>query len=84
MKLPVVLGVDEIELIISSIDLSNKQGERNRAILETLYSCGLRVTELINLKISNINFKEGYIKVIGKGDKERLTPIGSNALKYIS
>ena len=84
LKLPVVLGVDEIELIISSIDLSNKQGERNRAILETLYSCGLRVTELINLKISNINFKEGYIKVIGKGDKERLTPIGSNALKYIS
>ena len=84
LKLPEFLSVDEIELIISSIDLSNKQGERNRAILETLYSCGLRVTELINLKISNINFKEGYIKVIGKGDKERLTPIGSNALKYIS
>ena len=84
LKLPEVLSVGEIELIISSIDLSNKQGERNRAILETLYSCGLRVTELINLKISNINFKEGYIKVIGKGDKERLTPIGSNALKYIS
>ena len=84
LKLPEVLSVDEIELIISSIDLSNKQGERNRAILETLYSCGLRVTELINLKISNINFKEGYIKVIGKGDKERLTPIGSNALKYIT
>ena len=84
LKLPEVISVDEIELIISSIDLSNKQGERNRAILETLYSCGLRVTELINLKISNINFKEGYIKVIGKGDKERLTPIGSNALKYIS
>ena len=84
LKLPEVLSVGEIELIISSIDLSNKQGERNRAILETLYSCGLRVTELINLKISNINFKEGYIKVIGKGDKERLTPIGSNAIKYIS
>ena len=84
LKLPEVLSVGEIELIISSIDLSNKQGERNRAILETLYSCGLRVTELINLKISNINFKEGYIKVIGKGDKERLTPIGSNALKFIS
>ena len=84
LKLPEFLSVGEIELIISSIDLSNKQGERNRAILETLYSCGLRVTELINLKISNINFKEGYIKVIGKGDKERLTPIGSNALKYIS
>ena len=84
LKLPEVLSVGEIELIISSTDLSSKQGERNRAILETLYSCGLRVTELINLKISNINFKEGYIKVIGKGDKERLTPIGSNALKYIS
>ena len=83
LKLPEVLSVDEIELIISSTDLSSKQGERNRAILETLYSCGLRVTELINLKISNINFKEGYLKVIGKGDKERLTPIGSNALKYI-
>ena len=83
LKLPEVLSVEEIELIISSIDLSKKQGQRNKAIIETLYSCGLRVTELINLKISNINFKEEYIKVIGKGNKERLTPIGSNALKYI-
>ena len=83
LKLPEVLSVEEIELIISSIDLSNKQGQRNKAIIETLYSCGLRVTELINLKISNINFNDEYIKVIGKGNKERLTPIGSNALKYI-
>ena len=83
LKLPEVLSVEEIELIISSINLSKKQGQRNKAIIETLYSCGLRVTELINLKISNINFKEEYIKVIGKGNKERLTPIGSNALKYI-
>ena len=83
LKLPEVLSVNEIEIIISSIDLSNKHGQRNKAIIETLYSCGLRVTELINLKISNINFKEEYIKVIGKGNKERLTPIGSNALKYI-
>ena len=83
LKLPEVLSVEEIELIISSIDLSKKQGQRNKAIIETLYSCGLRVTELINLKISNINFNDEYIKVIGKGNKERLTPIGSNALKYI-
>ena len=83
LKLPEVLSVNEIEIIISSIDLSKKHGQRNKAIIETLYSCGLRVTEIINLKISNINFKEEYIKVIGKGNKERLTPIGSNALKYI-
>jgi len=83
LKLPEVLSVEEIELIISSIDLSKKNGQRNKAIIETLYSCGLRVTELINLKISNINFIDEYIKVIGKGNKERLTPIGSNALKYI-
>ena len=83
LKLPEFLSVEEIELIISSIDLSKKQGQRNKAIIETLYSCGLRVTELINLKISNINFNDEYIKVIGKGNKERLTPIGSNALKYI-
>ena len=83
LKLPEVLSVNEIEIIISSIDLSKKHGQRNKAIIETLYSCGLRVTELINLKISNINFKEEYIKVIGKGNKERLIPIGSNALKYI-
>tara|TARA_B100000214_G_scaffold226576_1_gene165024 strand:- start:161 stop:1054 length:894 start_codon:yes stop_codon:yes gene_type:complete len=84
LKLPDTLSLNEIDKIILAIDLSNKQGERNRAILETLYSCGLRVTELINLQLSNINFKEGYIKVIGKGNKERLAPIGGRALKYLS
>ena len=84
LKLPDTLSLNEIDKIILAIDLSTKQGERNRAILETLYSCGLRVTELINLQLSNINFKEGYIKVIGKGDKERLAPIGGRALKYLT
>ncbi len=84
LKLPDTLSLNEIDKIILAIDLSTKQGERNRAILETLYSCGLRVTELINLQLSNINFKEGYIKVIGKGNKERLAPIGGRALKYLS
>ena len=74
-KLPDTLSLDEIDKIISAVDLSNKQGERNRAILETLYSCGLRVSELVNLQLSNINFKEVYLNVIGKGDKERLSPI---------
>tara|TARA_B100000674_G_C37809820_1_gene900558 strand:- start:101 stop:994 length:894 start_codon:yes stop_codon:yes gene_type:complete len=83
LKLPEVLSVEEVDIILSSIDLSKIHGQRNKAIIETLYSCGLRVSELINLKISNINFKEEYLKVIGKGNKERLTPIGSNALKYI-
>ena len=83
-KLPDTLSLDEIDKIISAVDLSNKQGERNRAILETLYSCGLRVSELVNLQLSNINFKEGYLKVIGKGDKERLSPIGNRALKYLT
>ena len=83
-KLPDTLSLIEIDKLISAIDLSNKQGERNRAILETLYSCGLRVSELINLKLSNIYFNEGYLKVIGKGDKERLAPIGGRALKYLT
>jgi len=83
-KLPVTLSLIEIDRLISAVDLSNKQGERNRAILETLYSCGLRVSELTNLKISNIYFNEGYLKVIGKGDKERLAPIGGRALKYLT
>ena len=84
LKLPDTLSLIEIDQIISAIDLSNKQGERNRAILETLYSCGLRVSELINLKISNIKFKESYIKITGKGDKERLSPIGNRAVKYLT
>ena len=84
LKLPDTLSLIEIDKIISAVDLSNKQGERNRAILETLYSCGLRVSELVNLQLSNIHFKEGYLKVTGKGDKERLAPIGGRAIKYLT
>ena len=84
LKLPDTLSLIEIDKLIAAIDLSNSQGERNRAILETLYSCGLRVSELINLQLSNIHFKEGYLKVIGKGDKERLAPIGGRALHYLT
>ncbi len=82
-KLPEVLSTDEIDLIIASIDLSKPQGERNRAIIETLYGCGLRVSELINLKISDLFFDEGFIKVTGKGNKQRFVPIGSLTVKYI-
>ena len=82
-KLPDTLSFEEIELIIAGIDLNKPEGERNRAILETLYSCGLRVSELINLKISQLYVDVGYIRVVGKGDKERLIPIGSDAIKYI-
>ncbi len=83
MKLPEVLSIDQIDELIGAIDLSSEQGERNRAILETLYSCGLRVSELINLKLSNIYFEEGLIRVFGKGQKERLVPIGNTASRYI-
>ena len=83
LKLPDTLSLIEIDQLISAIDLSSKHGERNRAIIEMLYSCGLRVSELINLKLSNVNFKNSYIKVIGKGNKERLAPIGTKALKYL-
>jgi integrase/recombinase XerD len=82
-KLPDTLSFEEIETIIASIDLSKAEGERNKAIIETLYSCGLRVSELVNLKISNLHLEVGYIKVTGKGDKERLIPIGNDATKYI-
>lgn len=84
LKLPDTLSLVEIDKLIRAVDLSNKQGERNRAILETLYSCGLRVSELINLQLSNVYFKEHYIRIIGKGDKDRLAPIGGKALKYLS
>ena len=84
MKLPDTLSISEIDSLISAIDLSHPQGERNRAILEVLYSCGLRVSELTNLKLSNIRFKEGYVKVVGKGNKERFTPIGNSAIKYLN
>ena len=83
LKLPDTLSILEIDSLISAIDLSHPQGERNRAILETLYSCGLRVSELTNLKLSNIRFKEGYVKVVGKGNKERFAPIGSSAIKFL-
>lgn len=82
-KLPEVLTVEEIDKIISSIDLSSNEGQRNRAILETLYSCGLRVSELCNLKISDLYFDEGFIKVEGKGSKQRLVPISPRAIKEI-
>ena len=82
-KLPDTLSLDDINKLIDAIDMSKKGGERNKAMLETLYSCGLRVSELVNLKISNLFFNEDYIKVTGKGDKERLVPIGSVAIKQI-
>ena len=82
--LPDTLSFEEIENIIAQIDLSKPEGGRNKAILETLYSCGLRVTELVNLRISCLFLDVGFIRVIGKGDKERLVPIGSEAIKYIN
>jgi integrase/recombinase XerD len=82
-KLPTVLTVEEIDALISAIDLSKPEGRRNRAMLETLYSCGLRVSELVNLKISHIYFEEGFIRVIGKGDKERIIPISNTAIREI-
>tara|TARA_B110001452_G_scaffold263799_1_gene265785 strand:- start:1501 stop:2136 length:636 start_codon:yes stop_codon:yes gene_type:complete len=84
LKLPDVLSIAEIDLIVSNIDNSSKHGQRNTTIIETLYSCGLRVSELINLKISNIKFLEKYIKITGKGNKERLTPISQKCLKLLS
>ena len=82
-KLPEVLSVEEINQIIGAIDLSKPEGERNKVILETLYSCGLRVSELINVKITDIFFDSNFIKVTGKGDKERIVPMGSVAAKLI-
>jgi integrase/recombinase XerD len=82
-SLPDVLSFDEIESIIAAIDLSTPEGVRNKAVIETLYSCGLRVTELVNLKISCLYLDIGFIRVIGKGDKERLVPVGSSAVKHI-
>ena len=82
-KLPEVMTVEEIDLLIGSIDRSTKEGQRNRAILETLYSCGLRVSELCNLKLSELYFEEGFIKVEGKGSKQRLVPISPRAINEI-
>lgn len=82
-KLPDTLSVEEIDSLIAAIDLSKNEGERNRAILEALYGCGLRVSELISLKISDLFFDEGFIKITGKGNKERFVPIGKLTKKYI-
>lgn len=82
-KLPDTLSVEEIDSLINAIDLSTSEGERNRAILETLYSCGLRVSELVTLKISDLFFEEGFIKITGKGSKQRFVPIGKITEKYI-
>jgi integrase/recombinase XerD len=83
-KLPDTLSVDDIDSLIAAIDLSSNEGERNRAMLETLYGCGLRVSELVALKISDLFFEEGFIKITGKGNKERFVPIGESTQKYIS
>jgi integrase/recombinase XerD len=82
-KLPEVLSVEEIDKIIAAIDLSKPEGHRNKTIIETMYGCGLRVSELVNLKISNIYLDDGFIRVEGKGKKERLVPIGKTAIKEI-
>ncbi|SDH59439.1 site-specific tyrosine recombinase XerD [Chitinophaga filiformis] len=83
-QLPDVLSFDEIEQIIAQVKAGTPEGQRNRAILETMYSCGLRVSEVISLKISQLHFDAGFIRVVGKGDKERLVPIGPDAIKYIN
>jgi len=82
-KLPDTLSVTEIDNLIVAIDLSKNEGERNRAMLEMLYSCGLRVSELVNLKISDLFFEEGFIKVTGKGNKQRFVPINEQSIKFI-
>jgi integrase/recombinase XerD len=82
--LPDILSFEEIESIIAQIDLSKPEGGRNKAILETLYSCGLRVSEVVNLKLSQLYLDVGFIRVVGKGDKERLVPVGNSAIKYIT
>lgn len=83
-KLPEILSVEEIDLLQSKIDLSKPEGHRNKAIIETLYACGLRVSELVNLRLSNLHFKEGFIIVTGKGSKQRLIPIGEKAIHEIN
>lgn len=82
-KLPDTLSVEDINNLIGAIDLSKPEGVRNKAMLETMYSCGLRVSELVGLRLSNLHTEIGFLKVTGKGDKERLVPIGSFAIKYI-
>jgi integrase/recombinase XerD len=82
-KLPEVLTIEEVDQLISAVDMSKNEGHRNRAILETLYSCGLRVSELVNLRFSDLYFEEGFIRVIGKGNKERLVPVSKSVEKEI-
>jgi integrase/recombinase XerD len=83
-KLPDTLATDEIDALIQAIDLSTPEGERNKAMLETLYSCGLRVSELITLKLSDLFFEEGFIKITGKGNKQRFVPVGKTTIKLIA
>jgi integrase/recombinase XerD len=83
-QLPDVLSFNEIENILQAIDVSTPEGTRNKAILETMYSCGLRVSETVNLKLSQLFFDVGFVRIIGKGNKERLVPIGSSAIKYVN
>jgi integrase/recombinase XerD len=83
-KLPDVLSVEEIDMLINAVDIEKPEGQRNKAILETLYSCGLRVSELVNLKMSNLFFDQGFIKVEGKNNKERLVPISNRAINEIN
>jgi integrase/recombinase XerD len=82
--LPDVLSLDEMNTLIGAVDVSTPEGTRNKAIVETMYSCGLRVSEVVNLKLSQLYLDVGFIRVIGKGNKERLVPIGSSAIKYIN
>jgi integrase/recombinase XerD len=84
LKLPEVLSVGEIDRMIGSIDLSRPEGHRNKAIIETLYGCGLRVSELVNLRLTDIHYREGFVVVTGKGNKQRLVPVGNKALKEIN
>ena len=83
LKLPEVLSVSEIDMMIDAIDLSKPEGHRNKAIIETLYGCGLRVSELVNLRLTDIHYDEGFVMVTGKGNKQRLVPVSSKALKEI-
>lgn len=83
-KLPEVLTIEEIDLMIRAVDLSKAEGERNRAIIETLYSCGLRVSELVNLRFEDLHFDKGFIRIIGKGNKERLVPVSPSVEQEIT
>lgn len=83
-KLPDILSMEEIDTLINAIDLKKAEGQRNKAMLETLYSCGLRVSELVNLKMTNLFFEQGFIKVEGKADKERLVPVSGRAIEEIN